>query len=183
MARRFLLVGAFMVFKRGSIEQLAYATIITILYAIVHANAAPMRKAADNIVAITCSLLLAMLFVTAIIYKIGDLTTLDDIQSAMTVEQKGTTYAVPHLFVTGVLFVCCLGAFFVLAIVVVVRGASEARRQGKLRRLHYTRDGMEVHVERLIAPLQYHVFLSRAPPRLNSLHPEECAPCMSMASE
>ena len=160
MARRFLLVGAFVVFKRGSIEQLAYATSITLLYAIVHANAAPMRKAADNLVAIACSLLLAMLFVTAIFYKVGALTTLDDVEQAMTIEQKDTTYAVPHLFLSAILIICSVGAFAVLGIVVAVRAASEVRRLGKLRRLHYKRSGAEVVIDRLTPPLQYHVFLS-----------------------
>lgn len=160
MARRFLLVGAFVVFKRGSIEQLAYATSITLLYAIVHANAAPMRKAADNLVAIACSLLLAMLFVTSIFYKVGALTTLGDFEQVMTIEQKDTTYAVPHLFLSAILIICSVGAFAVLTVVVAVRAASEARRLGKLRRLHYKRSGAEVVVDRLTPPLQYHVFLS-----------------------
>lgn len=77
MSRRFLLVGFFIVVPlegQGTIEQLAYATFVAQLFLVLQANAAPFRKAEDDFLATTCSLLLVVLFLTSIFYKYSALT-------------------------------------------------------------------------------------------------------------
>ena len=71
MLRRFLLVGVFVTVKQGSVEQLAYGTLISIVYLAIQLIAGPYRKQSDDFFAAVCGLLLATMFVVCIFYKVS----------------------------------------------------------------------------------------------------------------
>ena len=70
MLRRFLLVGVFVVIKQGSVEQLAYAMLVTLVYLPIQVTAAPFRNKSDDFVATTCSLALAALFALCLLFLV-----------------------------------------------------------------------------------------------------------------
>ena len=114
MLRRFVLVGAFVVFRQGSVEQLAYATFTTQLYLAIQMMASPFRSRTDDFMAAMCSLSLAALFVLCLLYKLGALTQLSNLQEVMSLELR-SAYLVPYISFSGILWATCMSAFFVLA--------------------------------------------------------------------
>ena len=159
MVRRFLLVGVFMRIKRGSVEQLMYGAVVSILFGFVQAATSPMRSASDNLLSTACNLLLAILFVVSIDLKYGALTELTGIQTAMTLDQQ-SRYTVPHILLSAICLVCCVGALIALAFIVTVQIMSEIRRSRTVRRLCYEKTHAQVAIGRLPSTLRYHVFLS-----------------------
>ena len=159
MVRRFLLVGVFMRLKRGSVEQLMYGTMVSIIFAIVHAVTSPMRNASDNLLSTACNLLLAMLFVVCIDLKYGALTQLTGIQTAMTLDQQNR-YTVPHILLSAICLLCCVGALIVLVFIVAVQVLGEIRRSRTVRRLCFEKTHTQVAILHLPSTLRYHVFLS-----------------------
>ena len=88
MFRRFLLVGILVTVKQGSVEQIAYAALISMVYMALQISASPFRKPSDDSFASGCSVCLSVLYVVCIFYKFAALTDLDDVKNAMTTEQK-----------------------------------------------------------------------------------------------
>jgi hypothetical protein len=65
-----LQVGVFVVEPgQGTIEQLAYATLVCVCFAMLHVNAAPFRLYSDDLLSMACSLLLSMFFIVCVFYK------------------------------------------------------------------------------------------------------------------
>ena len=64
MARRFLLVGLFVVwpFQQGQVMQLGFAAVMSMWYLMVQSQAAPYRSPADNALALGCSFSLCILW-------------------------------------------------------------------------------------------------------------------------
>ena len=157
MLRRFVLVGVFVVIEQGSVEQLAYATLFSIVFGIVQAACAPYRMPSDNAMALGCSLALSVLFVICMIYKYGELTDLDDVQAGMTSEQK-INYAPPYVSLSFIALACCVGAFIMLGASTFIQLGVERRRKlfearaAKARRLRWGDDGTEVFLGALIIP-------------------------------
>jgi hypothetical protein len=83
MGRRLLLVGFLVIgpFHRGSMMQLATATIISIIFLVIQLSASPFRDKSDGFVACNLSLSLVLLFTTCNYYKFSTLTELDKMQA------------------------------------------------------------------------------------------------------
>lgn len=86
MARRFLLVGLFVVvpYRRGSMMQLALATIVCWVYLIVQLVAMPYRTLSDNYLALACSTCLAMLFLGCMLFKFAALIEMPGVRHRRT---------------------------------------------------------------------------------------------------
>jgi hypothetical protein len=89
MARRFLLVGLFVVwpFEQGQVTQLGTACLVAIAYLVFQAQALPYRNWLDNSLALGCSFSLCVMFTCCIFYKYLSLTELDDLQARKSIEQ------------------------------------------------------------------------------------------------
>lgn len=143
MARRFLLVGFFVVKPgQGTVEQLAYGTLVSIVYLALQMSASPFKRASDDFLANVCSLLIAVLYICAIFFKFGALTDVGDLQRVMSTEQRGD-YRPPFATLTLVLGSTSIGAVAILGIIIAVQAANEAlqariaARAAMARRLRY----------------------------------------------
>ena len=143
MLRRFLLIGVFVVVRPGSIQQLAYATFVTLIYLAIQLVASPFRKLEDNFMAATSSLALSMLFVLCLLYKYGALTQLDGLQEVMSLELRDD-YVVSYTSFSGVLWLVCMSTFVFLGILVAKLSADEALYRARVRRLLYLDSSEEV---------------------------------------
>jgi len=170
MLRRFVLVGVFVVEPgQGRVEQLAYAMIVSICFLALQLNAAPYHEPTDDFLAGGCSLLLAVLFVCSIFFKYAELTDSSAVQVIMNREQKDT-YKPSFVAISAVVAGTSVGAFIVLALIVGLQAAKEARwvrearREAKARRLRYKDNEQEVIVPDIqfghIDAKCYHLFLS-----------------------
>lgn len=181
MSRRFVLVGAMVLVKQGSMEQLAYGAVVSVIYLLLQTVTAPYRKKNDEFLASACSFLLVVLFLSlgaclrgticssvllleprlaltscAVVYKNGILIQVDDLQNVMSIEQKAD-YNHDYMQVTWSIFASCVGALVALGVIMVTLGVQEARRRrredltSRARRLRYTKNGREVDVQALPA--------------------------------
>ena len=69
MGRRFVLVGYFVVIKRGTIMQLFLGTIFSAAFLMVQLQARPYINRSDDLLALASSFCLLMLFVCCTFYK------------------------------------------------------------------------------------------------------------------
>ena len=89
MCRRIVLVGIFVIgpYQRGTIMQLAIATLFCIIFLVIQLQAMPYRHLVDNYLGLCCSLSLTLFFLCCNYYKFATLTELKDLQaSAMITE-------------------------------------------------------------------------------------------------
>ena len=158
MLRRLLLVGVFVVIKPGSVEQLAYATIVNILYLAIQMSASPFENVYDSFMASACSMCLTMFFVLSGWYKFSELTQLEKVQGVMSPELK-KDYLASYVSLSGILWLASLSAFLVLGVVVGKLARDEAKRRRRevnlavARRLRYLNSHAEVQIEDIIEPL------------------------------
>ena len=149
MSRRFLLVGALVVVKQGSMEQLAYGTVISIIYLTLQTVAAPFRKRSDEFFAAACSFLLVTLFVCCGIYKYGSLLQLADVQAKLSPEQK-TDYLMSHVSLSSIILATSVGALVALGMILAALAGGDVvqhyqeMRAGLARRLRYTKTDQDV---------------------------------------
>ena len=143
MLRRFILVGVFVVIQPGSIEQLSFATFITLLYLAIQLAASPFKRLADDFLAATCSLALSMLFLLSLIYKFGALTQLDDVQEVMSLELQAD-YVVSYVWLSGILWATCMSTFAALGVIATKLVTDEALERARGRRLVYIMNDQEV---------------------------------------
>ena len=80
MARRFLLVGIAVIIQPGTIVQLTFATLLSLIYNIVQHEISPYAGAADNFIGAASSFSLTVLFFSCILLKLGLLLELDDVR-------------------------------------------------------------------------------------------------------
>ena len=82
MFRRIMRVGIFVVgpYQRGTIMQLAIATVFCIIFLVIQLQAMPYRHLADNYLGLCCSLSLTVFFLCCNYYKFATLTELKDFQ-------------------------------------------------------------------------------------------------------
>ena len=149
MLRRLLLVGVFVVINPGSVEQLAYATLVSVLYLAIQSIASPFKDVYDDFMAAACSLALVVLFILCGLYKFAALTDLDDVQRVMSLELK-LDYLTSYVSLSTILMLACLSAFLVLGSIVTVLAFEDERRRrhdarvALARRLRYKDGGEEV---------------------------------------
>ena len=143
MARRFLLVGLFVVwpFRQGQVMQLGFAAVVAMAYLMVQSQAAPYRSPADNALALGCSFSLCILLTCCVFYKFASLTELEELQARMSIEQRGD-YGLASIALTSFFIVCTFGALVVTTLLLVARLGREALRTP--RRLLYLQGDEEV---------------------------------------
>ena len=136
-------------------------------YMLVQVQASPYKYMSNDYLANGCSFSLLVVFICCIMYKVGTLTELSDVQMVMSSEQRGD-FIFPPIVLTFVLAACVGGALvasFVILIVQVAREKARVLREAraaKARRLCSKNDHSEMSVPLLLAgPKKYfHVFLS-----------------------
>ena len=156
MLRRLVLVGILVIFRQGSIEQLALGTLFALVYSAIQMIAAPYRKLSDNFFASGCSLVLSVLFLLCVFFKYAALTQLPTLN--LTPEQRDYTYAFDSVIFSGVMMVVCISAFILLGVVFIAQAGDEARRAlreahaAKARRLRWCKDAAEVILSKPAIP-------------------------------
>ena len=129
MARRLILVGVFLVRPgQGTVEQLAYATLVAVCFLAFQARVAPYVHPSDNLLADFYSLLLAACFIIAVFFKLFELTDLELLQQLMSEEQKRDFHP-PIETLSAILSATSVGAFAILAAIVFAQLAAERRRR------------------------------------------------------
>ena len=129
--------------------QLAYGTVVSVVYLTIQVAAAPFRKRSDEFFAAACSFLLVMLFVVSGIYKYGALLQLQEIQVKMSPEQQ-TDYLIPYVHLSSILLATSIGALVALGLILAVLAMHDVvqrdkdRRAALARRLRYTRNDEDV---------------------------------------
>ena len=168
MLRRLLLVGIFVLFRRGSITQLFVATIFTAFYALVQVQANPYNDMYSNFLATCSSFLLLGTFLSCIIMETGSWTELPLVQALMTPEQRDDL-SVPAASLTVAMMLCCFGSLFLLVWVTGLRLHDE--REKHLNELEsltgngLLRDketGKRVALPPIVDDKKYDFFLSHA---------------------
>ena len=84
MARRFVLVGLFVLIEQGSLVQVVVGTLFCAVFLTIQLQVAPYRELADNQLALSSSVSLLVFFLCCIVYKVAALTELH----ALMEEQK-----------------------------------------------------------------------------------------------
>ena len=165
MVRRLVLVGFFVLLRRGSMEQLILALLVCLVYLLVQTQASPYRKADDNTLAICCSFALCVLFCCMIVYRVDALTTGLEVQAGMSVKEVGD-FSINTLVLTIVLFVTFLLSLAV-SIALLVQRLGDERRKAEIerltslaRRLRYVQTYKEVHAPPRMGEDWFHLFLS-----------------------
>ena len=148
MLRRFLLVGVFVVIQQGTVVQLAYATLFTLLYLVVEMKVSPYRSASDDFLATTCSAALSMLFMLSILYKYGALTQLEVLQSVMSAELK-RSYLVQFPSFSAILLATCMSGLIALGVITIKLTGEEAAKRMLAPTLRYVKGGERVEIPKL----------------------------------
>ena len=143
MARRFLLVGLFIVwpFQQGQMMQLGFATLVAMAYLMIQTQAAPYRSPLDNALALGCSFSLCILLICCVFYKWTSLTELEEFQARMSIEQRGD-YGLASIALTCFFIVCTFGALVVTTLLLAAGLGREVLRTP--RRLLYLQGSEEV---------------------------------------
>ena len=160
MLRRFLLVGVFVVgpYERGTMMQLALATLVCIMLLCFQLQANPFARTTDDFLAAACSFCLTVCFLCCVCYKLNTLTELKDMQDRMSLEQK-TDFVLPTVPLTAILIACSFASIGIFAGLLGTTYRKERIQQlkeariAKLRRLHYVSNGNEVSCEQPNEPL------------------------------
>ena len=163
MLRKFLLVGLFVTFKPGSVEQIAIGTVVCATYLMVQLQASPYKNPSDDYLAVASSFSLLMVFFCSVIYKYAALVVVEDLQEKMSIEQQDD-YIVDNTMLSALLFASVLGSLVFSGILVVVQIIMEIKNNAKLRRLKYMATGKWVECKELFDPQAFHLFLSHAWP-------------------
>ena len=188
MARRFLLVGLFVIgpYSRGSLTQIGLATLTCMVFFFIQQNAEPFKKRSDNYVALAASFSLIGVFFCCVYLKISTLTELDQISVLLSVEQIDT-YVFDTLPLTAILIACILGTLAVSSLLVAQHAAEDARRAmheahlAKARRLMaINKRRREVYATQLLtrkSGSDFHVFLSHTWDQVRA----RCLSCSSLS--
>jgi hypothetical protein len=195
LIRRFLLVGLFVAlpspFERGTIMQLALASLVSTGYGAVQFTARPYRTVSDNLVALVSSTCLTTLFLVCIFFKVGSFT---DGIGTLNPEQRAD-FLIHTLLLGVVALSSVIAAIIVAAIILIVQFAEDQRRRqhearaNLARRLRYKHNNDEVTLGKPIisegaapdfAPSkvmgdvsgQFHIFLSHVGSRVGTPPPQ-----------
>ena len=127
MLRRLMLVGIFVLYERGSVMQLVFAAVFCAVYLLLQMSCMPYDRLSEDFLANGASFALLIIFLGCIVFKLGALTELPDVQAVISTEQ-GRDFAVPSLTLSVILFGCVFGAIVVSFVVLVVQLAMESAR-------------------------------------------------------
>lgn len=166
VARRFLLVGLFVVgpAERGSVMQLATATMLCLMFLAIQAFAQPYTQLSDDLLAIMSSFSLLVFFLACLVLKYNMVTEVGELHKRMSIEMQ-TDYLIRPLMITYIMIGCVLSTLVMATIIFVVQAGVEARRRrmeeraGKARRLRCKETGDEV-LAPSVADDAFHLFLS-----------------------
>lgn len=164
MLRRFCLVGLFSILNPGTIEQLVYATLFSILYLVVQLQANPYSSVADNFVALISSGTVVTLFFACVVSKGALLVTNEDVRSHLSLEMKHI-YNVRPVLIMLIMFVAAFLTLASTSYMMIHQAAADTQRRAnearakKARRLKYVKTDADVLPSK-IKPNEYHLFLS-----------------------
>ena len=165
MLRRFILVGVFVVVPgQGTVEQLAYGAFVALVFFAIQMLVSPFHTFSDNLLALTCSLLLTSFFIISIFYKFAALTDVDVLRGVMSPEQRGD-YRPPLIALTAGLTGTSIGAIVIFAVIIFGQWVDDLRlrriedRAKIARRLRYTSNSREV-MPPPVEKDRFHIFLS-----------------------
>ena len=164
MSRRLVLVGFFILLQRGSVTQIIAGATYSLVHLLLQMQANPYRKLHDNFLANACNFCLCALCLCLMLFKIGSLIELPEVQAVISTEQT-KDYHVDSLTLTLVLLgsvVASLVACIVILIGQIRKESARLRqeaRTSKARRLRCAADDSEVVAPQL-EPKWWHLFLS-----------------------
>lgn len=163
MVRRLLLVGMFVLIKRGSMTQLFFGTVFAAVFLLVQSQVEPFHNTADNFVARTLSSLILIVFVFLIMFKLSFLTSFSQIMMSnklrddFDVPIQSLSVALSATVIVGICFALIILWTRVIDEQRLLRHERQSMRQ---RRLRYEDDATEVKAP-TIGSDQYHLFLSQ----------------------
>ena len=128
--RRFVLIGIFVNFpaKSGTIQQITFGVLFSLLYALLQLYAQPYMVQSDDFLAAGLSTGLAVFFITAALYKFGELTDISEINSLLSDTQKNT-FVPPYLLLTFVIFISISTGFIMLGFITAIQVETERKRR------------------------------------------------------
>jgi hypothetical protein len=162
-----VLIGFFVVALPGSLTQLALGLMTSLVYFMLQLVAQPYKLPSDHYLGMVASFFLVVLFVGAMVLRLGAITDLSPIHKLLPPHLR-STLVVPSLPVTAVLISSVLGALVFAGLLVVQQAAKERRaellraRAEKTRRLRYRESGEEVTELCALGEDRWHLFLSHA---------------------
>jgi hypothetical protein len=124
--RKFVLVGLFSVLDPGSILQISVACIFSSCYLMVQLQACPYKNKMDDYLAKTASFALVMVYFCSVIYKFEMLTSSEDLQEKMSLEQRDT-YTGHSVTFSVVMVAAVLSAVIFAGVLVVLQIAHETK--------------------------------------------------------
>lgn len=170
MFRRLMLVGLLgldnAAFPRGSVHQVMFALLFSLLFLCVQMQTAPFRRRSDNFLASSASFSLVVIFACCLAYLFTDILHAPDVAAAMNGSQIHR-FSISRLPLTVVFAVAALSTVNFNAIVFVGQVAHERKylmmeaRQRVVRRpLLDAQTGLPVPIPPLESEDCYHIFLS-----------------------
>lgn len=177
MVRRFLLVGIAVIMWPGTIPQLSFATLFSLIFLMAEHQMAPYANPSDNFAGLAASFSIVVFFFSCILLKLGLLTDLETIQSVIS-HNYLKVFSVPSGALTVIMFTSVVLALVVAAFTISAqirnqqRRAVEASLKQTARRLRWQKDDTEVSPPE-IPKNEYHLV---TPQRLD---PERIAPLRS----
>ena len=147
-------------------SQLIGGTLLAAFFLLLQVQATPYKQLSDDFLASSASFSLVVFFVCAYAFKDATLTTLPDIESRLSPEQR-SIYVLDQLTLTAILMSSLIAALFVSLMLFTVIFARErklaldAALNSKARRLRSVEDDSEVPAPPLTKQYHHHLFLSQ----------------------
>ena len=118
VARRFLLVGLFVVgpAERGSVMQLATATMLCLMFLAIQTFAQPYTQLSDDLLAIMSSFSLLVFFLACLVLKYNMVTEVGELHKRMSIEMQ-TDYLIRPLMITYIMIGCVLSTLVMATII------------------------------------------------------------------
>ena len=126
VTRRLLLVGIAVLVSPGSVVQLIFGVIVSVLFLTFQFQAKPYRSEVDAFLAMTTSLSTVLLFLGALVLKMGTLVEYDDVNELLPPALLAN-FTVPSATMSFILFVCLLGSIIITGMLLILQLARDAR--------------------------------------------------------
>lgn len=164
MLRRLILIGLFVLIRRGSLSQLIAGSVYCLFHLLAQCLAAPYRELHDDFLAHCSNFALCILFLALIVFRVSTSTGASELQAVLSLEQQRSLHLDP-LLLTAILIASLAASAFVSAALLAVEMRGERRRlqsearETAARRLRYVDTNREVMPPRIEVD-EYHLFLS-----------------------